>query len=100
MDEFSDVGSECGGHQLLECAWGITVPHLYYLALKSAEYSGECGFVHILGLYAHFLISLCQVQLRPESSMRYIMLNGILFRERCYIFPCVIILLSQIKHSA
>ena len=99
MDKFSDVVSECGGHQLLECGWDITVSHLYYLALKSAEYHGEHGFAHILWFYAHLLISLCYFQLGPELSTCYVMSNGIFLRERCYIFPHVVILLSQIKHG-
>ena len=100
MDKLSNVVSECGSHQPLECGWGITVSHLYYSALKSAEYCGEHGFAHVLRLYAHLLISFCHVQLGPELSTCNVMPNGILLRERCYIFPCVIVLLSQIKHSA
>ena len=100
MDEFSDIVLECGGHQLLECGWGITVSHLYYSALKCAEYFGECGFAHVLRLYARLLISFSHVQFGPESSMHNVVPNGILLRERCYFFPCVIVLLSQIKHSA
>ena len=99
MDKFSNVVSECGSHQPLECGWGITLSHLYYLALKSTEYCGECGFAHILGLYAHLLISFCHVQFGPELSMCYVVSNGILLQERCYIFPHIVILLSQIEHS-
>ena len=100
MDELSDVVLECGGHQPLECGWGITVSHLYYLALKIAEYCGEHGFVHILRIYAHLLISFCHVQFGPESSMHNVVPDGILLRERCYIFPFVVILLSQIEYGA
>ena len=99
MDKFSNIVSECGDHQLLEHRWGITVSHLYYLALKCAKYCGECGFAHILGLYACFLMSLCHVQLGPELGTCNIVPNCILLRERCHIFPCVIVLLSQIEHG-
>ena len=99
MDKLSDVVSECGGHQLLECGWNITVSHLYYSALKSAEYCGEHGFVHVFGLYACLLISFCHIQFGPELSMCNIMPNDILLRERCYIFSCVVVLLSQIEHG-
>ena len=70
------------------------------LGSESAEYHGEHGFAHILGLYMCLLISLCHVQFGPELGMRNVVPNRILFRERCHIFPCVIILLSQIEYSA
>ena len=99
LHKLSDVVSECGSHQLLKCGWCITVSHLYCSALKSAEYCRECGFMHVLGLYVHFLISFCHVQFGPELSTHYIVSNSILLRERCYIFPCIVVLLSQIEHS-
>ena len=68
MDKLSGVVLGCGTHQSLECGWGIVVSHLYYSALKSAEYCGECGFVHVLWLYVCLLISFCYVQFGPELS--------------------------------
>ena len=100
MYKLSNIVSECGCHQPLKCGWSITVSHLYDSALKRAEYCGECGFAHILRLYVCLLISLCHVQFGPEFSTRNVMPNCVLFREQCHIFPCVVVLLSQIEYGA
>ena len=92
--------SEGSRHKLLKCWWGITVTHLYDIALECAEYCGECGFIHIFRLNASLLISLSHVQFGPESSLCNVMAISILLGEGCHILLGVIILLSQIKYSA
>ena len=79
--------------------WCIAVPHLHYLALKSAKYCRECHLTDILWPYAPLLISFCHIQLGSEFSLCYIMMYHILIWERCYIFPCIFVLLSQIGYG-
>ena len=100
MYESSKEISEYSSHQPLECGGCIAIPHLHYLALKHAEYCRECCFSDILWSYAHLLISFCHIQFGSECSLRYIMTYCILIWERCYIFPCIFVLLSQIKYSS
>ena len=100
MYEPSEKVSEYSGHQLLKCGGCIAVPHLYYLALKGAKYSRECCFSDILWSYVCLLISLCHIQLGSEISSHYIMTYCILIWERCHVFPCILILLSQIKYGS
>ena len=91
MYEFSNEISEGSGHKPLECRWGITVTHLYDMALECNEYCGECGFIHVFRLDVSFLISLSHVQLGPELSSCYIMMNSVLLGEGCYVLPCIIV---------
>ena len=100
MYKSSEKLLEYSSHQLLECGGCITVPHLHYLALKSAEYCRECCLTDILWSYARLLISFCHIQFESEFSLRYIMMYRVLIWERCYTFPCIFILLLQIKFSA
>ena len=95
----SEKFSEYSGHQLLESGGCIAVPHLHYLALKSAKYCRECCLTDILLPYACLLISFCHVQLGSEFSSCYTMMYHILIWERCYISPCILILLSQIGYG-
>ena len=60
----------------------------------------ECCFTDILWSYACLLISFSDIQFGSEFSSRYIMTYCILIWERHYIFPCFLILLSQIKYSS
>ena len=100
MYEFFNKILECSGHKSLECRWCIAVTHLYHMALECSKYCGEHGFMHVFRLDASLLISLSHVQFGPESSSHYIMTNSILLGEGCYILPCIIVLLLQIKYSA
>ena len=100
MYKFSDEILECNGHKPLECGWGVTVSHLYDMALEHAKYSRECGFIHIFRLNESWFISLGHVQFGPEMSSHYIVMNSVLLRKRTNILPGVIVLLSQIKYSA
>ena len=97
MYKFSDKILKCSSHKLLECRWCIAVTHLYHMALECSKYCGERGFMHIFRLNASLLISLSQFG--PESSSCYIMTNSVLLREGCYVPPCIIVLLAQIKYS-
>ena len=100
MYEFSDKISEGSGHKPLECRWGIKVTHLYDTALECTKYCGEHGFIQILRLNASLLIGLSHVQLGPELSSCYVLMNSVLLREGCYILPGIIVLLLQIKYNA
>ena len=91
---------EYSSHQLLKCGGCIVISHLHYSALKSAEYCRECCFSDILWSYARLLISLCHIQLGSEFSLHYIMMYCILIWERHYVFPHILILLSQIEHGS
>ena len=91
---------EYSSHQLLKCGGCIVISHLHYSALKSAEYCRECHFSDILWSYARLLISLCHIQLGSEFSLHYIMMYCILIWERHYVFPHILILLSQIEHGS
>ena len=68
MYKFSDEVSESNSHKLLECRWGITVPHLYGSALEHAKYGGECGFIYVFRLNVSLFITLGHVQFGPEVS--------------------------------
>ena len=92
--------SEYSSHQPLECGGCIAISHLHFLALKCAEYCRECHLANILWPYAHLFIGFCYIQFGPEISSHYIMMDCILIWEGCFIFLCVFILLSQIKHGA
>ena len=91
---------EYSSHQPLKCGGCIAIPHLHYSALKSAECCRECHFSDILWSYAHLLIRLCHIQLGSEFSSCYIMMYCVLIWERCYVFPRILVLLSQIEHSS
>ena len=78
----------------------IAIPHLHYSALKRAKYHRECHFSNILWPYACLLISLCHIQFGSECSSRYIMTYCVLIWERCYILPCIFVLLSQIEYGS
>ena len=64
----SDEIIECDCHQTLKSRWGITVPHLYYLALKCAKYHRECSFIHVLRFNAYLLISSVMSSLDLKSA--------------------------------
>ena len=96
----SEKFSEYSSDQPLECGGCISVPHLHYSALKSAKYCRECRLTDILWSYVHLLISFCHIQFGSEFSLCYIMTYHILIWERCYIFPCIFILLSQIEYGS
>ena len=100
MYEPSKKVLEYSSHQLLKCGGCIAVSHLHYSALKGAKYCRERCFSNILWPYVHLLISLCHIQLGSEISLHYIMMYCILIWERCHIFPCILILLSQIEHGS
>ena len=100
MYKSSEKFLDYGGHQPLECGRCIAISHLHYLALKGAKYCRECHFTDILWSYACLLISLSHIQFRSEFSSHYIMTYHILIWERCYIFPCVLILLLQIEYGS
>ena len=100
MYEPSEKILEYSSHQPLECGRCIAISHLHYLALKSAEYSRECCLSDILWSYAHLLINLCHSQLGSEISSCYIMMYCILIWERCHVFPCILVLLSQIEYGS
>ena len=70
------------------------------LGSESAEYCREHHSSDILQSYGHLLISLCHIQLGSKLSSCYIMMYCILIWERCHIFPCIFVLLSQIEHSS
>ena len=91
---------EYRGHQLLKCGGCIGVSHLHYSALKGAEYCRECCLAEILWSYAHLLISFSHIQFGSEFSLCYIMMYHVLIWERCYIFPCILVLLLQIEYSS
>ena len=91
--------SEYSSHQLLKCGGCIAIPHLHYSALKSAKYCREGHLADILWSYVHLLISFSHIQFGSEFSSHYIMMYCILIWERCYIFPCILILLWQIEYS-
>ena len=92
--------SEYSSHQLLKCEGCISISHFHYSALECAEYCRECHLADILWSYACFLISFSHIQFGSEISSCYIMTNHILIRERCHIFPCILILLLQIRYGA
>ena len=96
----SEKISEYSSPQLLKCGGCIAVSHLHYSALKGAKYCRECRFSGILWSYVRLLINLCHIQLGSETSSRYIMTYCVLIWERCHIFPCILILLSQIEHGS
>ena len=96
MYEFSNKILEYSSHKSLECRWCIAVTHFYHTALECSKYCGERGFMHVFRLNASLLISLSHVQLRPESSPHYVMMNSVLLGEGCYVLPCIIVLLAQI----
>ena len=100
MYEPSEEVSEYNGHQLLKCGGCITVSHLHYSALKGDKYCRECCFSDILWSYVHLLISLCHIQLGSEISSHYIMMYCVLIWERSYVFPHILILLSQTEHGS
>ena len=100
MYKSSEKFLKYGGHQLLECGRCIAISHLHYSALKGAKYCRECHFTDILWSYVHLLISLSHIQFGSELSSHYIMMYCILIWERCYIFPCILILLLQIEYSS
>ena len=100
MYEPSKKALEYSGHQLLKCGGCIAVSHLHYSALKGVKYCRENHFSNILWPYACLFISLCHIQLGSELSLCYIMTYCILIWEKCHVFPCILILLLQIKHSS
>ena len=69
------------------------------LGSEGAKYYRESRFTDILWSYAHSLISLSHIQFGSEFSSHYIMMYCVLIWERCYIFPCILILLSQVKYG-
>ena len=100
MYEPSEKFSEYSSHQQLKCGGCIAISHLHYSALKCAKCCTEGCLTDILWSYAHLLISFSHIQFGSELSSCYIMTDCILIWERCNIFPCILILLSQVKHSA
>ena len=100
MHESSKKLLEYSGHQQLECGRCIAISHLHYSALKGAEYSRECCLSDIFCSYVHLLITFCHIQLGSEVSLHYIMMDCILIWARCHTFPCVFILLLQIKYGS
>ena len=69
-------------------------------ALLGSEYCRECCFTDILWSYAGLLMNLGHIQFGSEFSLHYIMTYHILIWERCYIFPCVLVLLLQIEYDS
>ena len=100
MHKSSKKVSEYSGHQPLKCGGCIAISHLHYSALKGAEYCRECCLSGILWSYVCLLISLCHIQLGSEINSCYIMTYCVLIWERCHVFPCILILLLQIKYGS
>ena len=73
---------------------------MHYLALKHAKYCRECHFSDILWSYACLFMSLCHIQFGSELCSCYIMTYCVLIWEWCYILPCILVLLSQIKYGS
>ena len=99
MYKSSEKFSEYSSHQPLECGGCIAISHLHYSALKSAKYCRECCLADILWSFGHLLISFSHIQFGSGFSLHYIMMYCILIWEMCYIFPCILVLLLQIKYS-
>jgi hypothetical protein len=89
---------EYPSHEMLECGKCITVTLLHDMGCERTEWTGECGFPHIVSLYSNLFVGVRHVDLGSIFRLSHIHTDLILVGKRSDILIGIVIPFPRINY--